>query len=204
MSPLKKNCTKKSNNRSQVLNTHICSYGISMHATDLNGLRTMYWIIFHGYITVSTLCGNLNLSFIVWNIFVIDGFARSNDKSSADFSHLFYCIRPQTFFPSRFLEFLICFLPPSAVIPYYLLIFFTNRYHSFSSYCFLSAWFHLVSRLSNTLKSDRNGHKLSSQRLHLNPSSIYSRNSEKKVYQGLQSMSEKRNWQSEGRMKRLQ
>lgn len=35
-------------------------------------------------------------------------------------------------------------------------------------------------------------------------SSIYSRNTEKKVYQGLMSMAEKRNWQPEGRIKRLQ
>lgn len=86
---------------------------------------------------MSTLCGNLNLSYIVCNIFVIGGFTGSYDKSSTEFSHLLYCIRPQTVFPSRFLKFLISFSAQSTAIP--LLIFFINRFHSVSSYYFLSA-----------------------------------------------------------------
>lgn len=84
---------------------------------QINGLRKTHWIIFHVYITTSTLCGNLNLSYIVWYIFVIGGFARSHDKSSTEFSHLLYCIRPQCLFPSRFLEFLTSFSLQSTAIP---------------------------------------------------------------------------------------
>lgn len=86
---------------------------------------------------MSTLCGNVNVSYIVWNIFVIGGFARTHDKNSTESSHLLYCIRPQSLFPSRFLEFLISLSPQLTAIPCYLPIFFFHQQIPFSFFLLL-------------------------------------------------------------------
>lgn len=168
---------------------------------QMNALRKIDWIIFHGYITVSKLWGNLDLSYIVWNISVTGSFARTHDESSTESSHLFHSISLKCLFSFRLLELLISFFPQPATIPCYLLIVFTNRFHSVSSQywedwltssCWQPFW-HTEERWKLRLTFIS---KVSLRAI----INIYSQNNEKKVNQGLLSVSEKRNWQPEARI----
>lgn len=138
---------------------------------QMNTLGKINWTIFHGYITMSTLWGNLNLYCIIWNTSVIGSFARTRDESLTESSYLFYCIRskylfvqspwaPDLFLPSVNYHSLLLtdsFTTDSIVLPPNI----------------ISTWFHLASSLFDTLKRNRNCGSPSSQRLHLEPSSIY-------------------------------